>query len=317
VRRLYRDVQPDLVHHVALQPGIVGSLAALGLPMAVINAVAGLGFVFTATTPQARMTRTVMSALMRWLFNRKTSTVLVQNRDDQATLLKLGIAPDRIALIPGSGVDTERLIPLPEPDGPPTAAFVGRLLEGKGLLTLLAAHARLTGRGQPLRLLIAGEPDPANPASVSPALLKQWAERPGIELLGHVPDVRRVWSVAHVAVLPSRGGEGLPLSLLEAAACGRPLVATDTPGCREIARHGVNAILIPADDTEALAAALARLAGDAGLRARYGAASRRIAETEFSSARIGREIVALYQRLLERRSAVSPSGKEQGEAPTP
>jgi glycosyltransferase involved in cell wall biosynthesis len=109
------------------------------------------------------------------------------------------------------------------------------------------------------------------------------------------------------------------LSLLEAAACGRPLVATGTPGCREIARPGVNAILVPVDDVEALAAALARLAGDAGLRARYGAASRRLAETEFSSARIGRETVALYRRLLERRSAAvgAPSGKEQGEAPTP
>jgi glycosyltransferase involved in cell wall biosynthesis len=317
VRRLYRDVRPDLVHHVALQPGIVGSLAALGLPTAVINAVAGLGFAFTAPTPRARMTRTVMSAMMRWLFNRTTSTVLVQNRDDQATLLKLGIAPGRISLIPGSGVDTERLIPLPEPSGPPTAAFVGRLLEGKGLLTLLAAHARLIERGQPVRLLIAGEPDPANPASVSPALLKQWAGQPGVELLGHVPDVRRVWSVAHVAVLPSRGGEGLPLSLLEAAACGRPLVATDSPGCREIARAGVNAILVPVDDVEALAAALARLAADAGLRARYGAASRHLAETEFSGARIGRDIVALYRRLLQQRLTASPSsGKNQGEAPT-
>jgi glycosyltransferase involved in cell wall biosynthesis len=243
--------------------------------------------------------------------------VLVQNRDDQATLLKLGIAPGRISLIPGSGVDTERLIPLPEPSGPPTAAFVGRLLEGKGLLTLLAAHARLIERGQPVRLLIAGEPDPANPASVSPALLKQWAGQPGVELLGHVPDVRRVWSVAHVAVLPSRGGEGLPLSLLEAAACGRPLVATDSPGCREIARAGVNAILVPVDDVEALAAALARLAADAGLRARYGAASRHLAETEFSGARIGRDIVALYRRLLQQRLTASPSsGKNQGEAPT-
>jgi glycosyltransferase involved in cell wall biosynthesis len=143
--------------------------------------------------------------------------------------------------IAGSGVDTDRLTPLPEPTGPAVAAYVGRLLEDKGLRTLMDAHARLAERGQPLRLLIAGDPDPANPASIAPRLLEEWRQRPGVDFLGHVP-VATVWAAAHIAVLPSRR-EGLPLSLLEAAACGRPLIATDVPGCREIARDGVNAVL--------------------------------------------------------------------------
>jgi glycosyltransferase involved in cell wall biosynthesis len=298
VRALYRNVRPDLVHHVALQPSIVGSLAALGLPMAVVNAVAGMGFAFTGATARAHLSRRLMTAMMRRLFNRPASTVLVQNPDDHAALAALGIAPERIVRIPGSGADVDRLTPLPEPAGPPAAAYVGRLLEDKGLRTLMDAHAQLAARGHPLRLLIAGEPDPANPASIAPALLEQWRRRPGVEFLGHVPDIRTVWAAAHIAVLPSRR-EGLPLSLLEAAACGRPLVATDVPGCREIARDGVNAVLVPVDNAEALAAALARLADDAGLRARYGAASRELAVAEFSSDRIGREIVALYRRLLE------------------
>jgi glycosyltransferase involved in cell wall biosynthesis len=300
VRALYRAVRPDLVHHVALQPSIVGSLAALGLPLITVNAVAGMGFAFTAASLRARITRALMTAMMRRLFNRSTATVLVQNPDDQAALAALGVPPDRIARIPGSGVDTDRLQPLHEPAGPPVAAYVGRLLEDKGLQTLMDAHAKLAEGGQPLRLLIAGDPDPANPASIPPALLAQWRQRPGVEFLGHVPDIRTVWAAAHIAVLPSRR-EGLPLSLLEAAACGRPLIATDVPGCREIARAGVNAILVPVDEPEALAAAMSRLAGDPALRARYGAASRALAEAEFSSARIGREIVALYRRLLEPR----------------
>jgi glycosyltransferase involved in cell wall biosynthesis len=319
VRELYRTVQPDLVHHVALQPAIVGSMAALGLPVTAINAVTGLGATFTAANPGARSARIALSALMRWLFNRRAATVLVQNPDDQAVLAALGVSPERIVRIPGSGVDTERLKPLPEPPGPPVAAFVGRLLETKGVPTLMEAHALLVERGSPLRLLIAGEPDPANATAVKPALLAQWRERPGVEFLGHVTDIRTVWAKAHVAVLPSRGGEGLPLTLLEAAACGRPIIATDVPGSREIARPGVNAILAPPDDPHALADAMSHLAADPDLRARYGAASRRLAEEEFSSARVGREIVALYRRLLEGRALAirQASGATQHKAPTP
>jgi glycosyltransferase involved in cell wall biosynthesis len=114
-----------------------------------------------------------------------------------------------------------------------------------------------------------------------------------------VPDIADVWAGAHIAVLPSRR-EGLPKSLLEAAACGRPIVATDVPGCREIARANVNALLVPADDATALADAIERLAADGDLRRRFGAAGRRIVEQEFSSDRIGHATVALYDRLLGR-----------------
>jgi len=319
VRALYRAVRPDLVHHVALQPSIVGSLAALGLPLATINAVTGLGATFTAPTLKARLVRTAMSVLMRWLFNRRASTVLVQNPDDQATLTVLGIAPERIARIPGSGVDTDRLMTLPEPQGPPVAAFVGRLLDTKGVPTLMQAQALLAERGSPVQLLIAGEPDPANATSVKPSQLAQWRARAGVTFLGHVQDIATVWEKAHIAVLPSRGGEGLPLSLLEAAACARPIVATDVPGSREIAQPGINAILVPVDDPKALAGAIDRLATEPELRARYGAASRRRAETEFSSAHIGREIVALYRRVLDdaRRASEQTSGAQQHKAPMP
>ena len=210
----------------------------------------------------------------------------------------LGIALERIALIPGSGVDTERLRPLPEPIGcPTTMAYVGRLLADKGLRTLVAAHALLAARGENIRLLIAGESDPANPASIPPAEIEVWRKQPGLELLGHVSDIASVWAKAHIAVLPSRR-EGLPLSLLEASACGRPLVATDVTGCREIARSEMNALLVPVDDAHALADAVQRLARDAALRARFGAAGRALAEREFASSRIGPKTIELYRAML-------------------
>jgi glycosyltransferase involved in cell wall biosynthesis len=299
IRKLYQRVAPDLVHHVALQPCIIGSLAATGLPLAQLNAVAGLGFAFTSKTLKARAIGMVLSGLMRGLFNRAGAAVLVQNPDDQAAVAALGLDAGKIAVIPGSGVDVDTFTPLAEPDGPITVAFVGRLLADKGLHALIAAHELLLQRQRPIRLLLAGEPDPANPASIPPATIAKWKALPGISLLGYVADIRTVWAAAHIAVLPSRR-EGLPKSLLEAAACGRPIVATDVPGCREIARSGVNAIVVPVDDAPALADAIDRLSGDPQLRGLYGAEGRWLVETEFSSARIGRDIVALYRKLLEK-----------------
>jgi glycosyltransferase involved in cell wall biosynthesis len=306
VRALYRKLAPDIVHHVALQPSVIGSLAARGLPIKRVNAFTGLGFVFISSGMRARLVRPVIVGLMPWLLNDERSLVVVENPDDKAALVAIGIRDDRVQLIPGSGIDTERMQPLPEPDGEVTAAFVGRLLDDKGIRTLVAAHDILRNHGEKLRLLIAGEGDPANPASIPRSETESWKHKPGVELLGHVDGIRKVWERAHIAVLPSRR-EGLPVSLLEAAAFGRPMVATDVPGCREIAHHDVNGFLVPPDDPEALAGALAVLARDRALRQRFGAAGRRRAETEFSKTRVGEQVVALYNGLLSGKSAALPA----------
>jgi glycosyltransferase involved in cell wall biosynthesis len=276
-----------------------------------LNAIAGLGFAFTSSTLKARLVRPILSAFLRYVLGHPRAAVLVQNPDDRKVAESLGIAADGIFVIPGSGVETDRLMPLPEPPGPVTVAFVGRLLDDKGVRSLIEAHDILGRRGQPVRLLIAGEPDPANPVSIPPQEIAEWGRRPGVELLGQVADIREVWKAAQIAVLPSRR-EGLPKSLLEAAACGRPIVATDVPGCREIARQGLNALLVPPDDAETLADAIGRLAQDAPLRARFGAAGRRLVETRFSDIEIRREIRRLYDRLSGRSEAdVSRSQSEQ------
>jgi mannose/cellobiose epimerase-like protein (N-acyl-D-glucosamine 2-epimerase family)/glycosyltransferase involved in cell wall biosynthesis len=298
VRRLYRSIKPDLAHHVALPATVVGSLAATGLPIVCLNAMTGLGTMFTSDTVKVRLVRAALTLALRRLLNRDRSAILVQNLDDRAVMERLGVDGARIALIPGSGVDIDKMTPKPEPPGPVIVAFVGRLVESKGVRTLLAAHSRLGQRGRQIQLLLAGTPDPANPMSIPARDIEAWSERPDVTHLGFVEDIGALWASAHIAVLPSHR-EGMPLSLLEAAACGRPLVATDVPGCRDIARPGVNAFLVPLDDAEALADAIDRLAGDPELRRRFGRASRHLVEQYFSSSLIGAELVKLYRRLLQ------------------
>jgi glycosyltransferase involved in cell wall biosynthesis len=303
LRRLHGEIAPDLVHHVALQATILGSLAALGRPVARVNAMTGLGYAFISDSAKARVVRAVIGMLLRYLVDRPRSVALVQNPDDQALLARLGISADRIVRIPGSGVDVDRLGPMPEPAGPVTIGFVGRLLDDKGIRVLVAAHRLLREKGLDVALLIAGTPDPANPASVSPAEAEAWGHEPGITWLGHVQDIATVWARAHIAVLPSRR-EGLPKSLLEAAACGRPMVATDVPGCREVAIADETGLLVPPDDAPALAAAIETLAQSPELRVRFSSAARRLAEVRFAEAAIGRAVVELYLRSV---AAAAPS----------
>jgi glycosyltransferase involved in cell wall biosynthesis len=309
-RRLYKKLRPGLVHHVALVPTVIGSIAALGLPMAKLDAFAGLGYVFTSATTKARLVRLFVDPLLGWLLKRPDTSVLVQNPDDRAVAMRLGVPEARITLIPGSGIDVDVMTPLPEPAGPFTIGFVGRLLDDKGVRTLVRAHEILAERGFAVRMLLAGAPDPSNPASIPDQLLARWRNRPNLILMGQVDDIRTVWTQAHVAVLPSRR-EGLPKSLLEAAAFGRPLIATDVPGCREIVRQRVNGLLVPPDDAEALANAIEVLMKDRDLRMRFGRAGRQLVVDEFSSGRVGREIVALYARLLTRAPAFDVSLRER------
>lgn len=297
LRTVHRAVAPAVAHHVALQSTVLGALAALGRPVASVNALTGLGYTFISGSPKARLLRPVLAALLRLLLNRPKRIVLVQNPEDREGMLSLGIDASRIALIAGSGVDIEALRPQPEPAGPLTVAFVGRLLDDKGIRTLVRAHQILRERGSNVELLIAGTPDPANPASVSEQDAAGWNKLPGITWLGHVDDIAAFWAKAHIAVLPSRR-EGLPKSLLEAAACGRPMIATDVPGCREIVQPDRTGLLVPFDDAPALARAIETLVASSALRARLGAAARQLAVERFSAEAIGRQTVDLYCDLM-------------------
>jgi glycosyltransferase involved in cell wall biosynthesis len=297
LRRLIKQLDPDILHNVSLKPVLLGTTASLGFGRtAVVNSLTGLGTLFIGEAKVSAVTRQAVRYALSALLRRKRSKIVVQNPDDWDFVLGLGASPDNIALILGSGVDTEYLTKLPEPPPPITAAYAGRMLADKGVVTLIQAYSLLNRRGVPLQLLLAGDTDRENPGSLAPEQLREFASLYGIQWLGHVADIRKVWAVAHFAVLASRR-EGLPKSLLEAAACGRPMVATDAPGCREIAIQGKTALTVPVDDVEALAAAMARMAEDAAMRERFGKEARALVEEKFSAETIGREIVALYDGL--------------------
>jgi len=298
LRRLYRAIDPAIVHYVAMQPSLLGIVASFGSRFAAVYAVTGLGHVSTADSGKTRSLRRGGRLLLRFGLNRRRAVGLVQNPDDREALANLGVKPEHIALIPGSGIDADRFRPIPEPDGPVTVAFVGQMRADKGLPTLMEAQRILRTSGIPCELLLAGIPDPANPTSIPQIEVAGWGREPGVTWLGHVADIATVWRRAHIAVLPSRGGEGVPKSLLEAAAFGRPLIATDVPGCREIVVHEKTGLLVPVDDPQALAAAILRLVRSSQQRVRLGVAARRLVDERFAADLVGKATVALYQRLL-------------------
>lgn len=308
--RVYRRERPDIVSHVALKPIVFGGLARVLASLGggrrramAIDWVMGFGSGFAGRSAAARARRRLLGWALR-LTTRAGDRVVVQNPDDGAVLVGLGIAPERIVLIRGSGVDTRHFAPLPEPDGAiVTIALVARMLRSKGVLDAVAAVRRLRQRGRPVELLLAGGPDPDSGDSLDEQTLAALGAAPGIEWLGRVADVRAVWRRAAIAVLPSAYGEGLPRALLEAAACARPLVATDIPGCREIVRLDETGLLVPPGDIDALAGAIDALARDAARRRAMGGAARALVEREFGEADVARQTLALYRTMLLERGA--------------
>jgi glycosyltransferase involved in cell wall biosynthesis len=295
--RIYRRERPDLVHHVAMKPVLYGSLAAaISRVPAVVNALAGMGYVFTSSGLKARLLRPLIRAAFRWLLDRPGSRLILQNPDDVAAMTKATVAAERVALIRGSGVDTQTLRPQEEPEGTPVAVMVSRMLRDKGVGELTEAARLLRARAVPLRVVLVGPPDPDNPASIAERQLREWDAAGDVAWWGERSDVAEIWANSHMAVLPSHR-EGLPKSLLEAAACGRPMVATDVSGCREIVRDGVTGLLVPARDAERLAEALERLARDRDLRRRMGAAARDLVERELSEDVVVAQTLALYRSL--------------------
>ena len=308
--RLYRAERPDLVHHVALKPVLVGGIArrlafasAADAP-AIVDSIMGLGSGFSDTGLAARLRRPLLGLGLGLAERGGRSWVVVQNPEDCAALVRLGTDPNRIAMIRGSGVDLGRFLPLPDPrNSTVTVALVSRMLRQKGVLDAVAAIRLLRARGMPVELLLAGPTDIDNRGSLSADLLSSLGAEAGIDWLGPVADVREVWRRAAIAMLPSSYGEGVPKALLEAAACARPIIATDVPGCREVVRPGETGILVAPRDIDGLAAAIAALARDPALRVRMGAAARVLVERDFAEDTVARKTLAVYHAALRERSA--------------
>lgn len=295
---IYRLERPALVHHIALKPIMYGSLAALfsGRPK-IVNAPIGLGFVFSSSSLKAKMLRPLARLGLKVLLNPRGSRVVFENSDDLGSFVSTGMvrASDAV-LIRGAGVDTDLFAFVPEPEGTPVVILTARMLWDKGVGDYVEAARLLRSRGCPARFLLAGNPDEENPAAISLQILKGWQKEGVIEWLEHREDIPMLLAQSHIVCLPSYR-EGLPKSLLEGLATGRPIVATDVPGCRETVHDGLNGYLVPAKDAVALANALEKLIRDKALREAMGAESRKLAESEFISARIEAETLDVYFQL--------------------
>jgi glycosyltransferase involved in cell wall biosynthesis len=298
IARIYLRERPDVVHHVALKPTLYGTLAAriAGVP-GVVNALAGLGIVFSSRTRKARLLRQFVRAAFRILLATKRALLIVQNPEDAAQVSGAIVRADRVRLIRGSGVDIARFVPTPEPQGTPTIVLASRMLWDKGVGEFVAAAKRLRSRGIGARFALIGDSDDENPTAIPESQLREWQESGIVEWRGHVVDMPAVFAGANVVCLPSAYGEGVPKVLLEAAACARAIVATDAPGCREIVRPGETGFLVPLRDAEALAAAIETLVGDPDLRARMGRNGRRLVEAEFSDTLVAEQTLAVYREL--------------------
>ena len=301
-RRLIRSLRPELVHCIALKAVLLGGLAArlaarpIDTPPVVL-AIAGLGHVFTETTPSARLLQAAFRALLPLAAGARGRFIL-QNRADFERLEAMPALTGRCRLIAGSGVDPAVYRAEPEPEGLVTVLMASRLIRKKGVAEFVEAARRLRAAGVEVRFRLAGDSDPGNPATVTRAELEAWHAEGAVEWLGRRDDVPALLAASHIACLPSYYGEGVPKSLIEAAAAGRPAVTTATPGCADIVRDGENGLTVSPRDVEALAEALRRLIEDGALRRRLGARGREIAIAEFGLEQVIAETLALYRELV-------------------
>ena len=302
--RLLRREQPALVHGFTIKCAVYGSLAArlAGVP-ARVNAVAGMGYVFTSAQLKARMLRPVVRSLLRLALGGNGARLILQNADDVALFRQAGLVDEaHIRLIRGSGVNCAQFATTARTKTPGNerlrVLLASRLLWDKGLAEFVAALRQLRRQGCAIHALLAGTPDPGNPATVPEATVREWVAEGLLTWLGHVDDMAGLLASVDVVVLPSYR-EGLPRTLVEAAACGLPLITTDVPGCREVVSDGVDGLLVPRGDGAALARAIRRLREDPELAQRLGAAARLKARAQFDERIVIQRTLDVYAELCD------------------
>lgn len=294
-------VRPDVLHLVTIKPVLLGGLVArLAKVPAVVAAISGLGFVFLANGAKAMVRRCLVCELYRLALGHHNLKVIFQNLDDRASMAKLAQIPEqKLEMIRGSGVDLAQYYQTPLPPGMPVVLFVARLLADKGVREFVLAARLLKQQGVSARFCLVGSLDPANPASLADAELKQWANEGVVELWGKRSDIPEVLRSAHIVVLPSYR-EGLPKTLLEAAACGRAVVTTDVPGCRDAIDPGVTGLLVPVRNATALAETVNGLINDPARCQAMGNAGRALAERSFDVRQVVAKHLRIYQELIDK-----------------
>lgn len=298
---LFIRLRPDLVHLVTIKPVIYGGIAArLARVPAVVTAIAGLGFFASEDKGLVgSLRRYLVKNLLRCALGHPVQSIIFQNAHDRHQVLSIApISSQRTHLIYGSGVDLAACPYLPEPEGVPVVAMASRLLREKGVLEFVTAARLLRKRGVRARFWLIGQPDLANSGSVTHDELFEWKAEGVVECIGFSTDVPSLYAQSHIVTLPSFYGEGLPKSLIEAAACGRAVVTTDMPGCRDAIKPNSSGLLISPRNADALADALERLIHDTSLRQSMGRAGRALAEREFGIEKVTDSHLQIYRELL-------------------
>ncbi len=296
--QIIRALRPALVHHVAMKPVIFGGLASrlLRVPAAV-HAITGMGFLFIREDWSARLIRALIMPLYRYALGHPNARVIFQNPDDLDLFLRHRLVPtDITVMIKGCGVDMNLFSPGPPQDGPPVVMFPARILGDKGIHEFIHAARSLKQAGARARFVLVGRRDPANPTDVAEATIRKWEADGLVEWWGFQTDMPNTLRQAHIICLPSYR-EGLPRGLIEAAACGLPIVTTDVPGCREVVRPEESGLLVPLRDGPATAAAIDRLLKDADLRHSMGEAARQMALDDFTVEAFVENTMAVYDAV--------------------
>lgn len=295
--RLYQRVQPDIVHHFTIKPVIYGSIAArlLRVP-GIINSITGLGHLFIDSGARTRFLRAIAKILYR-ISLRRTQAIFENPEDRDIFIQNHLLKAEQSHLIMGTGVDVKKFRPTVKNNGTPVVLFSSRMLVTKGLLEFMEATRLLKKKGIKARFALAGRTDPGNPASIPQDQIDAWKDSGLLEWWGWRDDMPSTLAQADVFCLPSYR-EGVPNALLEAAACGLPIVTTDVPGCRDVVTHGLNGLLVPVRNAPVLADALEALLLDAQLRYQMGTAGREIAVNKFGLDKVNEETLMIYKLFL-------------------
>ncbi len=295
---LYRKMRPDIIHHVTLKPVLYGSLAAhLAKIPAIANTISGLGYVFITNSFKANVLFILVKYFFKISFLHPNKRVIFQNPENLSDFLSYGLIDKKSAvLIKGSGVDIETFKPSSEPHSTPIVMLASRMLLDKGICEFVEAAREIKSEGTKVRFVLVGDVDSGNPMTLTAEQIKKWVDEDVIEWWGKQQNMSEIFSQAHIISLPSYA-EGLPKVLIEACACGRPIVTTDVSGCRDTIINDENGILVPPRDSKALASAFRKLISDPQLRKRMGKAGRKIAVNEFSIEIVIQKTFTVYQDL--------------------
>lgn len=301
LNRIFAAHQPQLVHLITAKATLYGGLIARMRGIPTVAAITGLGFLFSTDSLSNRLVRSALLRAYGIGLDRPDCTIIFQNSDDRNLFQASGILVRNEALtLPGAGADLTRFTPRPLPQGPVTVVLPSRMMRMKGVLEFCEAASILQRRGVSANMSLVGDPELENPTGLSQAELEQLVESTPVTWTAHREDIECVLADAHIVALPSHGGEGLPKTLVDAAAAGRAAVTTDVPGCREAVVPGETGLICRPRDATDLADALQRLIEDPAQIAAMGAGARRRAERVFNVQHIVAEHLATYDRLAGR-----------------